>query len=115
MLTQTIRKLSDFRVILTYADLPTFKLVMDFRPLWELVNPTGPCCLVHWQAKPRGQRRWGIFDGTTYRSFEGYSSELPGEGLQLDENQVLTVPTAVLCYRNARVIDHGRTAEIVSG
>ena len=114
MRTQTIRKISDFRVVLTYSELPKFKLVMDFKPLWELVTPDGPCCLVHWQAKPRGERRWGIFDGQIYRSYEGYSSELPVEGVQVDENQVLTVPTAVLCYRNARVIDHGKTAEIVS-
>jgi len=113
MLTQTIRKIGDKRVILTYSELPKFRLVMDFGPLWAAVDPTGPCCLVHWQAKPRGERRWGIFDGETYRSFESYRSELPGEGLQLDENEIRTVPTAVICYRNARVIDQGKTAEIV--
>lgn len=110
---QTIRKISDYRFLLTYKSLRDFRLLMDFRPLWEAVNPTGPCCLVHWQAKPRGQRRWGIFDGESYRSFEGYSSELPCEGLQLDEQQVLTVPTAVLCYRKARCISEGNTAVIV--
>lgn len=113
MLTQKIRQIGEFRFMLTYPDLPEFKLLVDFRPLWEALAPAGPCCLVHWQAKPRGQRRWGIFDGETYRSFESYRSELPCEGMQLNESEVITVPTAVLCYRGARVIDHGVTAEIV--
>lgn len=113
MLVQNIRKIADFRFVLTYREMADFKLLMDFRPLWEAVNPTEPCCLVHWQAKPKGERRWGIFDGASYRSFESYRSDVPGEGLQLDEKLVPTVPTAVICYRGARVIDHGETAEIV--
>lgn len=113
MLTQTIRKLSDFRVILTYPEIPTFKLVMDFGPLVEHLGPTGPYCLLHWQAAPKGERRWGVFDGDSYRSFAGYTSGCACKGVQLDEAEVKTKPTAVIYYPETRCIVDGEQAIIV--
>jgi hypothetical protein len=114
MLKQKIRKLSDTRFQIIYRELPKFKLFVDFRPLIESLGLTEDFCLVHWQARPRGERRWGIFDGKGYRGFESYRSELPCEGMQLDERLQTTVPTAVLCYRNARLLVEGDEAIVVA-
>jgi hypothetical protein len=98
------------RVKLTYPNLPDlkdFELKMDFNPIIEKFNITGKFCLLHWQAKPFGLRRWGIYDGGTDKYFavkwdclDIVSTAIP---LQLDEQIIKTVPTAVLYFKESKV------------
>lgn len=37
-------------------------LLLNFNPLIATFNLTGAFCLIHWQARPKGLRRWGVYD-----------------------------------------------------
>jgi hypothetical protein len=102
-----VRKLSPYRFTLTYPDDPEFVLRMNFQPIVDGFSLTGNYSLLHWQAKPKGLRRWGCFsmrDGETqYQAFQEVSLGEFGyfRGIQVNENLVRTVPTAVLWLPNA--------------
>lgn len=102
-----VRKLSPFRYTLTYPHDPEFILRMNFKPIVDEFGLEGNYSLLHWQAKPRGLRRWGCFsmtDGETqYQAFQEISlgGFGLGRGIQIDETLVKTVPTAVLWLPDA--------------
>lgn len=98
-----VRMFSPFQVALTYPSLPNFILRMNFEPLFGLSEVDDDCTLLHWQAKPKGLRRWGAFtkrgDKTRYQTFLSYRSECPYQrGLQLDETETIFLPTAVIWF-----------------
>jgi hypothetical protein len=109
-MTPTIET-AEGRVKLTYPNLPDlkdFELKMDFNPIIQHFKLVGEFCLLHWQAKPFGLRRWGIYDGGTDEYFAvrwdcldvSINKSIP---LQLDERVVKSVPTAVLCFKDSKV------------
>ncbi len=82
---------------------------MDFKPIIEQFKIVGKFCLLHWQAKPFGLRRWGIYDAgideyfaATWDCIDINCSGIP---LQLDERIVKTVPTAVIYFKNSQVAE----------
>lgn len=97
------------RVRLTYPHLPDFELKMDFNPIIDRFNLTGNFCLLHWQAKPFGLRRWGIYDAGIDEYFAAtwdcVDISCGGIPLQLDETTATTVPTAVIYFKNSKVIE----------
>lgn len=108
-------KKSSRKVRITYSDLPGFRLEMDFSPLINFFNLSGDFCLLHWQAMPKGRRRWGIWDEASknYKSFN-YKSliiEAFGELLQMPESGLIK-PTAVILYRNCRLFQEERLLKI---
>ena len=96
------------QVFLTYPSIPEFKLEMNFKPIVDWFRLQGQFCLLHWQAKPYGQRRWGIYDAgsESYISLKHSEIELRvnPQLLQVDENIIKTVPTAVLYFSGSRLI-----------
>ena len=99
------------KVSLTYPTMPDFNLRMDFNPIIEQFRLRGKFCLLHWQAKPFGERRWGVYDGgmDDYVSVKYCELELRviSRLLQLDENIIKTVPTAVLLFPNSQLTKNG--------
>jgi hypothetical protein len=99
----------DFSI--AYPNLKFDKLEMDFNPLIEHFNLQGNFCLLHWQAKPFGERRWGIYDSGAdrYTSVKYSEVELRSipQLLQVDEKKVTTVPTAVLYFPDCKIIQNG--------
>jgi hypothetical protein len=101
---------SQGRVRLTYPHLPDFELKMDFNPIIDKFNLAGNFCLLHWQAKPFGLRRWGIYDGGKDKYYAATWNHLhclcltPPRFLQLDEDLVKTVPTAVMLFIDATAV-----------
>lgn len=99
------------KVTLSYLLLPEFKLEMDFNPIIEWFKLNGSFCLLHWQAKPFGQRRWGIYDvqADQYNSLKYCELQLQvvPHLLQVDENIIKTVPTAVLFFPCSKLIKNG--------
>lgn len=96
------------KVFLTYPAMPDFALNMDFNPVIDRYRLRGQFCLLHWQAKPVGLRRWGIYDA----GVDNYVSQIPEhfrllvlpQALQVDENIVKTVPTAVMYFPNSKLV-----------
>jgi hypothetical protein len=99
------------KVSLTYPLMPNFSLQMDFRPIIERFHLKDQFCLVHWQAKPFGERRWGVYDAGNDKyvslKYEQIEAKVVPQFLQVDENIVKTVPTAVMLFPNTRIIKNG--------
>ena len=118
MATQIINKLrtpNTFRLYwLTNAGLsasgtvPDSTITLDFNPLIkEVIAKYGLLknyCFMHWQAKPKGLRRFGVYDSATqnYLAGSGLTTELPSYSIQIDEKIHSTLPTAVMCYPTAQ-------------
>lgn len=112
MLAPIVKKTAPRQFSLTYAHLPEFELNMNFAPIIEQFNLGGKFCLLHWQAKPFGLRRWGIYDGEndSYCSTEWQSLEVKAGKivpLQVDENIIKSVPTAVLYFPGCKISRQG--------
>jgi len=99
------------KVLLTYPLLLGFKLEMDFNPIIDWFRLRGQFCILHWQAKPFSQRRWGVYDGGAdhYTSLKYCELELRvlPRLLQVDEQLIKTVPTAVLYFPNSQLVKNG--------
>lgn len=96
------------KVSLTYVTMPDFNLQMDFNPIIDWFRLRGQFCILHWQAKPFGQRRWGLYDAgkdsyTSLKYCELQLGVIP-QLLQVNENIIKTVPTAVLYFPKSRLI-----------
>jgi hypothetical protein len=87
-------------------------LKLNFDVLIEQFGLTGDFVLLHWQARPKYLRRWGIYCHASdrYHSCD-YNQLLIGatliEPLQIDESLFKTVPTAVLYMPYAQVAIEG--------
>ncbi len=100
-----VQKIAPRQFKLTYPHLPDFELNMNFSPIIEQFKLVGKFCLLHWQAKPKGLRRWGIYDGQKdeYFAVDWDKLELTSPQIipiQVDENIINSVPTAVLHLPN---------------
>jgi hypothetical protein len=87
---------------LTWLDTLESPLALDFNPLLtNLEIGKSRVCLVHWQARPKGLRQFGIFDCYQDQYFSGTSDRflflrLALELREIDETKVSTIPTAVI-------------------
>ncbi|MEG5045959.1 hypothetical protein [Microcoleus sp. B4-C1] len=107
------------KVSLTYPTMVDFNLQMNFNPIIERFRLRGSFCLLHWQAKPFGERRWGIYDAGAdfYTSLEYRVLQLNviPQLLQVDETVVKSVPTAVLYFPRSELIKKGHYSIIPIG
>ncbi|MBP0016252.1 MAG: hypothetical protein J7647_01690 [Cyanobacteria bacterium SBLK] len=106
---QRVQKLDEGKFKIWWDEKPRESLTLDFNPIIEYFNLTGEFCLLHWQARPRGLRRWGIYDSASdnYYPFDSARfsrSSLIGQTLQINENQHKTVPTAVLLFEGKLIV-----------
>ncbi|MGL5874021.1 MAG: hypothetical protein ACRC2R_16905 [Xenococcaceae cyanobacterium] len=100
---QQIIKLSKARFYLCWDEKPQEQIIVNFNPTIEQFNLSGDFKLVHWQAKPKGLKQFGIYNNVTdtYTStreqliFTDKNIQL----LQLDENVFNHIPTAVLLIK----------------
>lgn len=88
------------------SDIKDSAMHLDFRPIITEYNLKGNFLLLHWQAKPVGKRRWGIYDGANdiYHSLvwdKVYFDLVTMKLLQLDEKKHPTKPTAVILLDDA--------------
>lgn len=96
------------KVSLTYPTMPEFSLQMDFNPIIDWFRLRGQFCILHWQAKPFGERRWGLYDAgvdryTSLKYCELQPRVVP-QLLQVDESIIKTVPTAILYFSRSRLV-----------
>lgn len=110
METQIIQ-LSQTRFQVGYPGFPP--LTIDFAGVLAEAQRQFPdannLLLKHWQARPPGQRRWGVFcwkngNGSycSYWPFEIKRSDLLHMEIQIPDGGI--PPTAVLCYPNAILV-----------
>ena len=109
---QQIIKIRTGRFLVEWTQRPQEKLTVDFLPLIKTFKLEPPFCLLHWQAKPKGLRRWGIYDGATdvYVGCDWDSIHLlcKPKVIEISENVHRTVPTAVLLFQGSLTRDGER-------
>ena len=104
---KTIQKLAKAKFKVSTDNVPNSELELDFNPVIEEFDLSGDFLLIHWQARPKGYRRWGIYVSGTDRYYSLKAIDLErwtGKTLQLDDMTAKTVPSAVLLVKNARLI-----------
>lgn len=82
--------------------IPNSELELDFNPLISEFKLTGDYYLLHWQARPKGYREWGIYRAVddSYHSLPKIPTCYGGwSTLQLDDGEAMTLPSAVLLIR----------------
>jgi hypothetical protein len=87
--------------------VPQGDIELDFNPIIQEFNLTGDYQLIHWQARPKGQREWGIYSSyeDSYRSVAtGNFNYCSGRLLMLDDKTTNTLPSAVVCLETRRII-----------
>lgn len=101
---QNITKLSEAKFHIVWDEKSEDDLTVNFNPLISTYRLKGEFCMVHWQAKPKFLRRWGIYDSSTdsYRAFDHDKLDIligvQCRPLQINEGMHSTVPTAVLLF-----------------
>ena len=96
------------------------ELRLDFRPLLSQLNFKGNMVILHWQGRPWGLRRWGVYCS---RSDQYYGvdhdkinlNECPCDTFQIPEKQFKTLPSAVLVFRNCTINAKGEMMEVING
>lgn len=102
---KSIERIAQGKFKVTTPDVENGELLLDFNPIIKHFKLSGRFKLIHWQARPKGYREFGIYDfeSDSYRSLEisesiGYGSI---ELLQLDDTTANTIPSAVICHRGS--------------
>ena len=100
---KAIQKLGKAKFKISTPNVPSSDLELDFNPIIEQFKLEGNFCLIHWQARPKGHREWGIYSSVddTYQS-QGELKVNMGtvKSLQLNDATAKSIPSAVL-YTNA--------------
>lgn len=85
-------------------------LRLNFNPLIEVIE-NKDSVILHWQGRPFGLRRWGVYciQSDTYYGIDADKLNLKGcpKTIQIPELQNRTIPTAVLVFENCKVIKKG--------
>lgn len=104
MSNHIITKTGQSQFNLKWEDVSDSTINLDFRPLQEKYNLRGVYCLLHWQARPKGLRRFGVYESLkdNYLSVDSgdliIAPYLKTGVLQIDEKIYTTLPTAVMIY-----------------
>ena len=109
MKKQVTRKASSGIFLLFWIDnsgeiLPDSLITLDFNPIIKAANLVKNFAICHYQARPKGLRRWGIFYDDDYFSVEKINSSIPYESILLNESNLVYPPNAVLIHRNCQLI-----------
>lgn len=93
-----IKKLAKGRFNVSTLNIANSQLILDFNPIIQKFNLTGNFSLIHWQARPRGYREWGIYNSQTdsYESLSGFQMEAVFKSLQIPDSEAVSIPSAVL-------------------
>lgn len=88
------------------------EIILDFNPVIKQANLTANFAICHYQARPKGLRKWGVFYKGKYFSVDKIDSLVPYESIWLDENSVTLPPNAVIVHRDCELLLTESTATI---
>lgn len=114
---QVIRKLGERKFHIfwrgDYRDVPSSNLELDFLPFIQLLDEPIGKILIHFQAKPKGLRRWGIYDFENDEYYCCNHNEVAIDSnnillLSLDENTTRTIPTSAVILEGRLTVEDGK-------
>ncbi len=93
-----ILKLAQGRFRITTLNVPNSQLFLDFNPIIKFFKLTGNFSLIHWQARPKKYRQWGIYNSQSdsYQSVAGFQMKGIFTSLQIPDEQAISLPSAVI-------------------
>lgn len=102
---QKVFRTGKHQFTVTWEHKPSDRIKLDFTPIIKQFNLNNykDCLLIHWQNRPKGLRRWGVFclSQDQYYCTDYDKVTLPSTGcqlLQIPELQLRLPPSAVLCF-----------------
>ena len=105
-MSKQITKIQKAKFKVTTPGVTGSELELDFQPVIDEFNLEGNFILIHWQARPKGHREWGIYSSRddNYRSIaELKLNNVWLKSLQLDDTTAKTIPSAVLYGDDDRI------------
>lgn len=97
---KTVQRISKAKFKIATPDVTGSELQLDFNPVIDEFKLKGNYYLIHWQARPKGHREWGIYSS----EFDSYTSMFKSpkafgslECLMLDD-PADTIPSAVVVF-----------------
>lgn len=100
---KTIQHIAHAKFKVITPRIENSELMLDFQPIIDKFKLIGDFKLIHWQARPKGHREFGIYSSIddSYRSTDnvdkaGYGSL---QLLQLNDATANTIPSAVILHR----------------
>ena len=100
---QVIKKINSSCFLVGWEHAPEQKLIINFAPIIKQNNLQNYLVLAHWQARPKGLRRWGLYDGISdsyygadWQKIQVSNPHHQIKFLQLDETQLNHPPSAVV-------------------
>ncbi|MBW4535184.1 MAG: hypothetical protein KME09_14715 [Pleurocapsa minor HA4230-MV1] len=100
---KTIQHITNAKFKVNTQGVENSELILDFQPIIDKFKLTGDFKLIHWQARPKGHREFGIYSSVddSYRSTDNLSKAGYGsvQFLQLDDATANTLPSAVILHR----------------
>ena len=102
---KTIQKIAKAKFKISTDNVANSEIELDFNPIIHEFALEGDYQLIHWQAKPKGHRQWGIYSSKTdsYHSIADFD-EVKSKPLQLNDETATTVPSAVLLVSGCKLI-----------
>ncbi len=97
-----IEKIAKAKFSVTTEGVLNSNLLLDFNPLIDEFKLSGDFYLIHWQARPKGYRQYGIYSSKddSYRSLDHLPTRYGGFSLlQLDDLTATTIPSAAIGFR----------------
>ena len=101
---KTITKIDTAKFKISTVGIENSELTLDFARIIDQFQLEGNYYLIHWQARPKGYREWGIYDSRTdtYTSTEEIQISYGGwSTLQLDDKTATTIPSAVIYFKGS--------------
>lgn len=99
-----ITKLERAKFALATEFIANSELELDFNPIIKQFELKGDYYLIHWQARPKGYREWGVYRAVddSYHSLPKIPIAYGGwSSLQLDDAITNTLPSAVVLFRGS--------------
>ena len=86
-LMKRIIKLDKGKFRIHTPEAPEVPLMLDFIPIIEQFGLSGDFCLIHWQARPKPWRQWGVYESysDSYVSVTKIDSDVRFVSLQLND------------------------------
>ncbi len=99
---KSVQHISKAKFKISTVDVPESEILLDFNPVIEQFQLRGKFYLIHWQARPKGHREYGVynFEADSYISGDNFPVSYGSHQLlMLDDLTAATVPSAVICFR----------------
>ena len=105
-MTKQITKIQKAKFKVATPGVTNSELELDFQPVIDQFKLDGDFVLIHFQARPKGHREWGIYSSKddSYRSISELAINWATvKSLQLDDATAKTIPSAVLHVQEERI------------